>query len=102
MGASPESPPVAAPPGNDVAEGERAEVLEKEIALLGEEQAEAREVHLLFVGFDLREVGVVGEVGGQVLGEAHLGVGADVGIEAIGERVGRDRDPSSARRRRRA
>ena len=42
-------------------------VLEEELTLLGEEQAEAREVDLLLVGFDLREVGVVGEVGGQVL-----------------------------------
>ena len=32
----------------------------------GKEQAEAREVHLLLVDLDLREVGVDGEVGGEV------------------------------------
>ena len=47
------------PPVADAAEGERALVLEEELALLGKEQAEAREVDLLLVGLDLREVGVV-------------------------------------------
>src|SRR5205814_9555700 len=37
-------------------------VLQEEIALLGKEETEPREVHLLLVGFDLREVGVDGEV----------------------------------------
>ena len=46
----------------DIAELEDALVLEEEIALLGEEQVEPREVDLLLVGFDLREVGVDGEV----------------------------------------
>ena len=41
---------------------ELAGVLEEEIALLGKEQAEARQVDLLLVDFDLREVGVVGDV----------------------------------------
>ena len=56
------------------AERERALVLEEELALLREEQAEAREVDLLLVGFDLREVGVVGEVGRQALRDAALRV----------------------------
>ena len=54
------------------AERERALVLEEELALLRKEQAEAREVDLLLVGFDLREVGVVGEVGRQVLREPYF------------------------------
>ena len=41
------------------AEIEDALALEEELALLREEQAEAREVDLLLVVFDLREVGVV-------------------------------------------
>ena len=48
-------------------EREDAEALEKEVALLGEEQVEARQVDLLLVDFDLREVGVDGQVRGQVL-----------------------------------
>jgi len=48
-------------------ESERAEALEKKVALLGEEQVEARQVDLLLVDLDLREVGVDGEVGGDVL-----------------------------------
>ena len=67
------SPPAICP-GRRPAEGERALVLEKELALLGKEQAEAREVDLLLVGLDLREVGVVGEVGRQVLRDAVLHV----------------------------
>ena len=47
------------------AELEDAGVLEEEVALLGKEQAEARQVDLLLVGFDLREVGVDGEVPGR-------------------------------------
>ena len=50
-----------------VTEGEEALILQEEVALLGEEEAEAGQVHLLLVGLDLREVGVVGEVGRQVL-----------------------------------
>ena len=56
-----------------------AEPLEEEIALLGKEQVEPREVHLLLVDLDLREVGVDGEVGGQVLRDAVLDVAADRG-----------------------
>ena len=39
-------------------EGEHAEILEEEIALLGKEQVEPRQVDLLLVDFHLREVGV--------------------------------------------
>ena len=41
-----------------VAECEDALVFQEEIALLGKEQVEARQVDLLLVGFDLREVRV--------------------------------------------
>ena len=63
------------------AEVEDALVLEEEVALLGEEQAEARQVDLLLVGLDLGEVGVVGEVGGQAPRDAVLHVEADVAAE---------------------
>ena len=53
-------------------------VLEEELALLRKEQAEARQVHLLLVGFDLREVGVVGEVRRSVLGDGIPRVDADL------------------------
>ena len=55
-------------------EVEDAAPFEEEIALLREEQAEARQVHLLLVDFDLREVGVDREVGGEVRGDAVLRV----------------------------
>ena len=45
--------------GRAAAEVEDALALEEELALLGEEQVEARQVDLLLVFFDLREVGVV-------------------------------------------
>ena len=38
---------------------EQAGVLEEEVALLGKEEAEPRQVHLLLVDLDLREIGVV-------------------------------------------
>ena len=44
------------------AEREVAGVLEEEVALLGKEQVEARQVHLLLIDFDLREIGPVGRV----------------------------------------
>src|SRR5215510_8317386 len=47
------------PTRRSTAEREESLILEEEIALLGEEHAEARQVHLLLIGFDLREVGVV-------------------------------------------
>src|SRR5687767_2387138 len=45
-----------------IADGEEAGVLEKEGALLGKEQIEAIEVHLLVVDLDLREVRVDGGI----------------------------------------
>ena len=65
------------------AELEHAGVLEEEIALLGEEQVEARQVDLLLVGFDLREVGVDGEVPRQARRHAvlHVEAGVVVAIE---------------------
>ncbi len=59
--------------------------LEKEVALLGEEQAESREVDLLLVFLDLREVGVDREVGGQAAGQPVLHVDADVAPEVVAE-----------------
>ena len=70
--------PAPAPEERAAPEVEDAAAFEEEVALLGEEEAEAREVDLLLVDLDLREVGVVGEVRGQVLGDAVLDVDADV------------------------
>ena len=69
-------------------EGEDALALEKEVALLGKEQVEPRQVDLLLVLFDLREIGVVREVGGQALGDAVLHVDADVAGRRRCERAG--------------
>ena len=63
-----------------IAELERRRVLEEERALLREEQVEARQVDLLFVGLDLREVGVVGRIERQVRPDSPLHVDADVAI----------------------
>src|SRR5262249_54629854 len=46
----------------DAAEAENPRVLQEKIPLLRKEQVEARQVQLLIVGLDLREVGVAGEV----------------------------------------
>ncbi len=63
-----------------VAELERRRVLEEERPLLGEEQIEARQVDLLLVGLDLREVGVDGDVERQVRPDSPLHVEADVAV----------------------
>ena len=63
-----------------LAELERRRVLEEERPLLGEEQIEARQVDLLFVGLDLREVGVDGHVERQVGTDSPLHVEADVAV----------------------
>ena len=60
----------------NVAEVEDAGVLEEELALLGEEQAELREIDLLLVGFGLREVGIDRRIEGQRRRDAGLEVDA--------------------------
>ena len=62
----------------------------------GKNRLKAREVHLLLVGLDLREVGVVGEVGGQVLRDAVLHVDADVAVEIVRDRRAARRSVVSA------
>ena len=59
-------------------------VLEKERPLLGEEQVEAIEIDLLLVDFDLREVGVDGDVEVEPGRDAITGVEADVPRPARG------------------
>ncbi len=61
------------------AERVQTEILEEELALLGKEQAEPREIDLLLVVFDLREVRVVGEVGDQAAREPVLDVEPCIG-----------------------
>ena len=64
---------------------EQPAVLEEERPLLREQQVEARQVDLLFVDFDLREVGVVGEVERRARRDADLGVDAPVaGLVVVG------------------
>jgi hypothetical protein len=77
---------VATAGGVAAAEPEQPAVLEEELALFRKEQAEPGEVDLLLVGFRLREIRVVGEVGGQVLGQAILHVDAEVRIRLVGDR----------------
>ena len=64
-------------------EGEGALVLEEEVAFLWEEQAEPREVHLLLVGFDLREVCVDGQLGNETLGDGILRVETRLSSEIV-------------------
>jgi hypothetical protein len=45
-----------------IADSKRALILEEELALLGEEQADARQVDLLLVRFHLREIAAIREV----------------------------------------
>ena len=68
------------------AHGEQVRVLEEEVALLGIEQAEARQVDLLLVDFDLREVGVDRDVEVEAGGDAVARVEADV-ADRVGGRA---------------
>ena len=68
------------------AEREGVAVLEEELALLGKEQAEPRQVDLLLVGLDLREIGVEREVGDQVLRDGVLHVEPRVAAEVVRRR----------------
>src|SRR3970282_1108634 len=69
--------------GRRTAEGERPLILEKELTLFWKEQADPCEVHLLLVGLDLRKIGVVGEISGQVPGEAIFHVEPDVTTDVV-------------------
>ena len=60
------------------AEREDTLAFEKEVALLGKEQVEPRQVDLLDVLLDLREIGVVGDVGDQAARQPVLEVDADI------------------------
>ena len=84
-----------------VAHREEPGVLEEERALLGKEQVEAIEVHLLVVDLDLGEVGVDGAVDREARRDGVLQVAPDVaeqhavgrhgaGLERVAERVRRD------------
>jgi hypothetical protein len=77
------------------AKGERPLILEEEFALLGEEEAEPRQVDLLFVSFDLGKIRVVSEIRREVLGEPVFHVRAEVAAHIVerrcrGRNVGRD------------
>ena len=72
--------------GAAAGEVEVAAPLEEEVALLGQEQAEPGEVHLLLVHLDLREVGVHGEVGGDVGRHAVLEIAAELRVEVAAHR----------------
>ncbi len=63
-----------------LAELEGRGVLEEERPLLGEEEVEAGEVHLLLVGLDLGEVGVNRHVQREVGPDSPLEVAADLGL----------------------
>ena len=81
LGTSP--PPAPAIALRERAEEEDSLPLEEEVALLGVEQIESRQVHLLHVVLDLGEVGVVGEVGDQAAREPVLDVEARVAVQVV-------------------
>ena len=56
---------------------------EKELALFGEEQAEAGQVDLLLVRLDLGEIGVVREVRNETLREPVFQIEADIRVEVV-------------------
>ncbi len=57
------SPPLAAAAGLPLPNAKMPCAFEEELALFRKRQAEPRQVDLRLVGLDLREIGVVGEVG---------------------------------------
>ena len=72
-----------------------ATTLQEELSLLRKEQVEPGQVDLLLVDLHLGEIGVHGEVGGQVLGHAELHIESDVTVQIVpygrpGRHVGRD------------
>jgi hypothetical protein len=83
---------VAAKSRHRLAEVEDSGGLGKELPLLRKEQAEAGQVHDFLVGFHLREVGVIREVGDEIVGETDLEVtavlGADIGV-GLGQVISR-------------
>ncbi len=91
---------------------EDAGVLQKELALLGKEQVETRQVDLLVIRLHLGEVGVDGEVEhlarrqSQLRVEADRGVPSDVAVRLLrvaaarlAENVGLDVEVETARQR---
>ena len=68
---------------------EDAGILQKEIALFGEEEAEAREIHLLLIDFDLREIRVDRKVPRQAARHAvlHVEPGVEVTADACKRRL---------------
>ena len=64
-------------------DGEQAGVLQEEGPLLGEEQVEPVEVHLLLVDLDLGEVRVVGQVERETRRHAVLEVDTEVGVGLV-------------------
>ncbi len=75
--------PTAAGRNPNPAESENALTFKKEVPALGEEEVEPRQVDLLEVVFDLREIGVVGQVERQALREAVLHVEADIAVGVV-------------------
>ena len=75
---------------------EGAARFEEELAFFRKEQVEPRQVHLRLIHLHLREVGVDGEVGGQVLRHSPLqvharGAVAAVRVRLVGRQVGGQR-----------
>ena len=56
---------------------------QEELALLGKKQAEPREVDLLFVGLDLREIGIDREISREIGRDGVLDVAADFTAHAV-------------------
>ena len=71
-------------------ERECACTLEEEFALFGEHEVEPRQVHLRFVFLDLREIGVVREIGGKAFGDSVLDVEPGILFELIAHLRRRD------------
>ena len=76
---------VATEPSGHAAKLKQTLIFQKELALFRKEEAEACEVDLFLVGFNLREVRVVGEVGGEVLRHTVFHIESSVAPDVIAD-----------------
>ena len=64
-------------------QSQRSRAFEKELALLGKEETEARQINLLLVHLYLGKVGVEGEVRRQILRNPVLDIESDIAVAGV-------------------
>ena len=78
---------------------EQSRVFQKELTLFRKEETEPREIDTLLIGLDLGEVGIDGEISGEVLGQAVLHVQSDVTAHVVDDWLRGQQIAGQARRR---